>query len=230
MNIEDKLKEVRAEYTRRMTSRSNSFLLQQVEQYVTARDGKMLRPRMTLLAAATLGDEVFNSRNTVLMATVVEMLHNASLIHDDVVDNDAVRRGRPSVNARWGNQVAVLVGDYILAQIMRLLDEINDPKASRLVNRTVEAMVESELLQLEINSRNDYTIEQYLQIIDGKTARLFATAAALGNMEYEDFGLHYGRLFQLRDDVADEEITPFTNELMCREEGILKSLKCLPIQ
>lgn len=230
MNIEDKLKEVRAEYTRRMISGSNSFLLQQVEQYVTAREGKMLRPRMTLLSAATLGEDVFNSRRTLLLATVVEMLHNASLIHDDVIDNDVVRRGNPSVNARWGNQVAVLVGDYILAQIMRLLDEVEDTAASRLVNRTVEAMVESELLQLEISSRNDYTIEQYIQVIDGKTARLFATAAALGNKEYEEFGLHYGRLFQLRDDVADDEITPFTNELMSREEGILSTLKCLPIQ
>ena len=218
---------VRLEYLRRMTQ-GNGDLLQQVEQYVVAHEGKMLRPQLTLLAAATLGDAVLNSRRTLLMATCVEMLHNASLLHDDVIDHADSRRGRPSVNAQWDSTVAVLVGDYHLAQIMQLLDEANDADASRMVNKTVIAMVEAELLAKETA---DLSKERYLCIIDGKTARLFATACALGNPEYEDFGLHYGRLFQLRDDIADGEATQWTDILIKEEENILAAIKHqLPIQ
>ncbi len=212
---------VRLEYLRRMTQ-GNGDLLQQVEQYVVAHEGKMLRPQLTLLAAATLGDAVLNSRRTLLMATCVEMLHNASLLHDDVIDHADSRRGRPSVNAQWDSTVAVLVGDYHLAQIMQLLDEANDADASRMVNKTVIAMVEAELLAKETA---DLSKERYLYIIDGKTARLFATACALGNPEYEDFGLHYGRLFQLRDDIADGEATQWTDILIREEENILSAIK-----
>lgn len=212
---------VRQEYLRRMTQ-GNGDLLQQVEQYVVAHEGKMLRPQLTLLAAATLGDAVLNSRRTLLMATCVEMLHNASLLHDDVIDHADSRRGRPSVNAQWDSTVAVLVGDYHLAQIMQLLDEANDADASRMVNKTVIAMVEAELLAKETA---DLSKERYLRIIDGKTARLFATACALGNPEYEDFGLHYGRLFQLRDDIADGETTQWTDILIKEEENILAAIK-----
>ena len=134
----------------------------------------------------------------------------------------------PSVNARWDNSVAVLVGDYHLARIMQLLDEADDPDASRMVNRTVTAMVEAELLAKE---PAEPSMERYLRIIDGKTARLFATACALGNPEFEDFGLHYGRLFQLRDDVADGEATQWTDTLIDEEENILAAIKHkLPIQ
>lgn len=224
--LETILGEVRQEYLRRMT-RGEGRLLQEVEHYVTAREGKMLRPRLTLLAAATLGDEVLCSRRTLLMATCVEMLHNASLLHDDVIDRAGSRRGQPSVNARWNNRVAVLAGDYHLAQIMALLNESNDSEASRLINDTVMAMVESELLQQEIIAGLEMTEDNYLKIIDGKTARLFSTACALGNPAYSDYGLHYGRLFQLRDDVADQEETPWTAQLIEREEEILKHLKGL---
>ena len=221
------LEAVRQEYLRRMTQ-GDGNLLQQVEQYVVSHEGKMLRPQLTLLAAATLGDAVLNSRRTLLMATCVEMLHNASLLHDDVIDHADSRRGMPSVNARWDNSVAVLVGDYHLARIMQLLDEADDPDASRMVNRTVTAMVEAELLAKE---PAEPSMERYLRIIDGKTARLFATACALGNPEYEDFGLHYGRLFQLRDDVADGEATQWTDTLIEEEENILAAIKNkLPIQ
>lgn len=221
------LETVRREYLHRMTQ-GNGQLLQQVEQYVVSRGGKMLRPQLTLMAAATLGDEALNSRRTLLMATCVEMLHNASLLHDDVIDQSDCRRGQPSVNAQWDNAIAVLVGDYHLAQIMQLLDEANDAEASRLVNSTVMAMVEAELLAKE---PAEPSVERYLRIIDGKTARLFATACALGNPLYEEFGLHYGRLFQLRDDIADGEDTPWTTSLISQEEAILAAIKyTLPIQ
>lgn len=224
MNIEARLDEVRHEYLRRMTM-GHGDLLRQVEIYATAHQGKMLRPRLTLLASATLGKEQLASRRTLLLATAVEMLHNASLLHDDVIDRADQRRGQPSVNARWNSRVAILVGDYHLAQLMRLLDEVDDPDAARRINDTVLAMVESELLQQEILAGRTITRDDYLRIIDGKTARLFATACALGNPQYELFGLHYGRLFQLRDDLADHEATPFTNDLIIEEQQYLDTMQ-----
>ncbi|MBO7101697.1 MAG: polyprenyl synthetase family protein [Bacteroidales bacterium] len=233
MNLEAKLSEVHEEYLRRMTQ-GDSTLLRQVEHYATRRNGKMLRPRLLLAAAATLGTEHFHSRRTLLLAVCVEMLHNASLLHDDVIDRALTRRGQPSVNAHWNNSVAVLVGDYCLAQIMQLLDEVDDRDATRRINRTVINMVEAELLAQEISETSDVRCEPlspltYINIIDGKTAQLFATACALGNPAYEDYGLHYGRLFQLRDDLADGEATPWTEELIQQEESILAKMQPLAI-
>lgn len=221
--IQARLEEVRHEYLLRMTAGVGT-LLRQVEMYTSSRCGKMLRPRLTLLAAATLGDQVLHSRRTLLLATCVEMLHNASLLHDDVVDRADSRRGQPSVNHRWNSRVAVLVGDYHFAQIMSLLDEVDDREASQLINNTVMAMVESELLQQEILAGRTCTEDDYTKIIDGKTAKLFSTACALGNPAYAEFGLHYGRLFQLRDDIADGENTQWTDNLIAREEQILEQM------
>lgn len=227
MNLKAKLSEVHDEYLRRMTQ-GDSTLLRQVELYATRRNGKMLRPRLLLTAAETLGEEHLHSRRTLLLAVAVEMLHNASLLHDDVIDHSDTRRGQPSVNARWGNHVAVLVGDYLLAQIMQLLDEVDDRDATRLINQTVIQMVQAELLAQQL-APDHLTRDSYLQIIDGKTAQLFATACALGNPDYHDYGLHYGRLFQLRDDLADNEATPWTDPLILQEETILAELTPLAI-
>lgn len=245
MNLEPKLDQVRQELLRRMTG-GDSHLLRQVQEHITSRFGKMLRPRLLLLAAATLGDEALASRRTLLLATCVEMLHSASLLHDDIIDRADTRRGLPSVNARWGNATAVLAGDWLLAQIMRLLDEVDDRQATRLVNDTVIDMVQAELLQLQMNeeqrTKNEeradaanpnpdnssfFTLNSslYMKIIDGKTARLFATACALGNPLYEDFGLHYGRLFQMRDDLADGEAPAFVHELIQRETQEIDNLQ-----
>lgn len=222
--IEERIKAVRAEYLRRMTD-GDGDLLRQVEQYSAGHTGKMLRPRLLLAAAGTLGEEHFNSHRTLLLATAVEMLHNASLLHDDVIDHDLTRRGQPSVNAQWNNSVAVLVGDYHLVSIMQLLSEIGNSDITQKFNTTVKGMVESELLAQEVgNASAPLSQTSYLKIIDGKTANLFALAADLGNPQYRDYGLHYGRLFQLRDDIADGETTPFTAELIAQEEKILQEM------
>lgn len=242
-HIETLLPQVREEYLRRMTG-GDSSLLRQVEAYTAGRTGKMLRPRMLLAAASSgctgvspaqckLNDHPTGSqplapnsqlpRRTLLLAVAVEMLHNASLLHDDVIDRDITRRGQPSVNARWNNAVAVLVGDYHLVSIMQLLDEIGERQVSQRFNDTVKSMVEAELLQQELDTEH-LTLDSYLRIIDGKTANLFALAAELGNPALRDYGLHYGRLFQLRDDLADGEATPFTEELIRQEEKILQEI------
>ena len=219
--IEELLPQVRAEYLRRMTN-GDGTLLRQVEEYTAGRMGKMLRPRMLLAAHFNLSPLTAHlPRRTLLLATAVEMLHNATLLHDDVIDNDLMRRGRPSVNAQWNNSIAVLVGDYHLVSIMQLLDEIGDTQITQKFHATVKSMVEAELLAQEMGSEK-WERERYLKIIDGKTANLFALAAELGNPACRDYGLHYGRLFQLRDDIADGEATPYTQELIEKEEKILQ--------
>ena len=243
MNLKTRLDDVRAEYLRRLSpsDAADTSLLALIEQHITARMGKMLRPQLLLLAADTLGQA--DTPRTTLLAVAVEMLHNASLLHDDVIDHDDTRRGQPSVNARFGNTAAVLAGDYLLSQVMAIPHQVGDRDASSLVNRTVTSMVQAELLQLESHEAmksqshevsttprlHDSTT--YLRIIDGKTASLFACACALGNPLYYDFGLHYGRLFQLRDDIADHEDNPFTATLIEQEQQALLAIKDhLPVQ
>ena len=115
---------------------------------------------------------------------------------------------------------------------MRILHEVNEAETTQRVYKTVEAMVESELLQQEVGGTSELRAQSselsessYLKIIDGKTARLFSTACALGNPEYEDFGLHYGRLFQLEDDLADGEANEYTKALIIREKDALATIK-----
>lgn len=225
MNLKTRLDDVRAEYLRRLSPTDDTSLLAQLEQHITARMGKMLRPQLLLLAADTLGQA--DTPRTTLLAVAVEMLHNASLLHDDVVDHDDLRRGQPSANARFGNTAAVLAGDYLLAQVMTILHEVDDRDAALLVNRTVTTMVQAELLQLQTINEKFLIPDSstYLRIIDGKTASLFACACALGNPLYYDFGLHYGRLFQLRDDIADHEDNPFTANLIEQETAALAAIK-----
>ena len=240
MNLKTRLDDVRAEYLRRLSPTDDTSLLAQLEQHITARMGKMLRPQLLLLAADTLGQA--DTPRTTLLAVAVEMLHNASLLHDDVIDHDDLRRGQPSANARFGNTAAVLAGDYLLAQVMTILHEVDDRDAALLVNRTVTTMVQAELLQLQVNEERKMKNEEssvastdssfftlnsslYMKIIDGKTASLFACACALGNPLYYDFGLHYGRLFQLRDDIADHEDNPFTANLIEQETAVLAAIK-----
>lgn len=223
MTLKPKLDEVRTEFLRRLTLGDGS-LLHHIEEHITARLGKMLRPQLLLASAATLGDDVLNARRTLLLAVAVEMVHNASLLHDDIIDHADQRRGQPSVNSLWGNTAAVLAGDFLLSQVMSILHEVDDPEAARRINRTVQTMVEAELLQLELKDK-PLTADTYLRIIDGKTASLFATACALGNPRYESFGLHYGRLFQLRDDQADNEATLFTDSLIADEEKTLAAMQ-----
>ena len=223
MTSKTKLDEVRAEFLRRLTL-GDGRLLHSIEDHISSRLGKMLRPQLLLAAAATLGDQVLNSRRTLLLAVAVEMIHNASLLHDDVIDRADQRRGQPSVNSLWGNAAAVLAGDFLLSQVMAILHEVDDADAAHRINGTVQTMVQSELLQLEAAAK-PLSADTYLKIIDGKTASLFATACALGNPQYEAFGLHYGRLFQLRDDQADNETTPFTQQLIATEEKTLASLQ-----
>lgn len=199
------------EYQRR--THSTVPLLHEVEEHLSRYPGKRLRPLLVLLAAEACGT-MANSH--ILIATIVEMLHNATLMHDDVVDQSPLRRGHHSVRHRWGNQVAVLCGDYYLAQTMSALHEINDSNATSIVNNTVRTMCEGELMQLASANR-PLDAEAYIAIIGRKTASLLSACCELGachigsqtespyRQALRDFGYHYGILFQIRDDLHDTD-------------------------
>ena len=188
-------------------------LLNEVEDYLNQFPGKRLRPLLVLLAAEACGTM---SNTHIVIATIVEMLHNATLMHDDVVDESPLRRGHDSVSHHWGNQVAVLCGDYYLAQTMSALQEINDDNATRIVNNAVRTMCEGELKQLA-SANHPLDVDTYLDIIGSKTASLIATCCELGAYHIgsrtaspyrealRNFGHHYGIVFQIRDDMHDTD-------------------------
>lgn len=185
-------------------------LLNTINSYQAEHGGKHLRPLLVLLTA-----EATHSANphTAQLATIVELLHSASLMHDDVVDNDETRRGAPSIQHRWNIRVALLTGDYYLARMMQLLDEVGDPHATQITIATAAAMSEGEMMQQQqlMSPSTTADLETYLKIIDLKTARLIQTCCVLGthggSMEsrqwMESFGHAYGMAFQIRDDLDD---------------------------
>lgn len=193
----------------RQNMQSNVPMLDKVTHYIIRRKGKQMRPLFIFLTAKMLGNV---SDKTYDAATLVELLHTATLVHDDVVDDANERRGFFSVNALWKNKIAVLVGDYMLSKVLLLSIEKDNPHMLEVVARAVKEMSEGELLQIEKARRLDITEEVYFNVIRQKTASLIATcceAAALSvnrvdqaaNMRH--FGELVGIAFQLKDDIFD---------------------------
>lgn len=183
-------------------------LLQEVNNYLSAQKGKELRILLVLLSAsAASGNAEAITSKTINYAAAMEMLHNASLMHDDVVDNSPIRRGRHSVKQRWNNQLAVLCGDYYLAQVMRLLKASDEKHALDIVCNTVIEMSEGEVLQqqyiMSANSSLQPQGDTYYEILRRKTASLMAACCELGDPTMRTFGEHYGMAFQLWDDIND---------------------------
>ncbi len=172
--------------------------------------GKRLRPALMLLSGLACGG--FGSEH-VLLAAAVEMIHTATLIHDDVLDEATMRRHLDTVNARWDNETSVLLGDYLFARALCLASSLEDVFASRELHNASRIMCEGELRQIE--SRGDYSLteEQYYDIVRGKTAALTASCCRLGShcsgakLEVEEalaqYGLHLGVAFQIADDLLD---------------------------
>ncbi len=195
----------------RHRTQSNVDLLEQVVDYLGHFPGKQLRPLLVLLSAKAC--QHLASMH-VKLATAVEMLHNASLMHDDVVDESDSRRSHDSVRHRWNNQVAVLCGDFFLAQVMTLLHEVDNRQASETLAQTVATMSEGELKQLATVHKK-VKASSYIDIIGSKTASLLATCCQFGayapdgsslakyGQALHDFGYHYGIVFQIRDDIND---------------------------
>lgn len=187
----------------------NRFLAE-VLDYIHSKRGKQLRPIMVLLSAALCRGVTGKTLQT---AVALELMHTASLIHDDVVDNSPMRRGSESVHAQWTNKIAVLVGDYILTRVIHILAELRNTTILNIVSNMGAALTSGELLQLHSGQSMWISEEQYNKVIEQKTACLFAacseagaasTGATMRQMTaMKQFGLHLGMCFQLKDDVLD---------------------------
>lgn len=193
----------------RESMKSQAPLLDKVTHYIIKRKGKQMRPLFIFLSAKMLGEI---SDKTYDAANLVELLHTASLVHDDVVDDANERRGFFSVNALWKNKIAVLVGDYMLSKILLLSIERENPKLLAVVARAVREMSEGELLQIEKARKLDITEEVYYEVIRQKTASLIATCCEAGAISVDRmdqtenmriFGETVGLAFQLKDDIFD---------------------------
>ncbi|MGN6615882.1 MAG: polyprenyl synthetase family protein [Ilyomonas sp.] len=190
--------------------KSRVSLLDRIMQYIVKRKGKQLRPMFVLLSAK-LGGEINTS--TYRAASLVELLHTATLVHDDVVDDSLERRGFFSINALWKNKIAVLVGDYLLSKGLLLSLDNNDFEVLQILSRAVKMMSEGELLQIEKSRNLNLKEDVYYEIIKGKTASLLASACGAGAFTtftdknsvalMQDFGEKVGMAFQIKDDLFD---------------------------
>jgi octaprenyl-diphosphate synthase len=186
------------------------LLLDKITGYIVKRKGKQMRPMFVFLSAGTCGAI---SESTYRGASLIELLHTATLVHDDVVDEANYRRGFFSVNALWKNKIAVLVGDFLLSRGLILSIENKDFELLRIVTEAVKEMSEGELLQMEKSRRLDITEEIYYEIIRQKTASLIASCCAVGASSsgtspemverMRDFGQKIGMAFQIKDDLFD---------------------------
>jgi octaprenyl-diphosphate synthase len=191
---------------------SKVALLNRITYYIVNRKGKQMRPMFVFLSAKLLNDGEVNER-TYRGASVIELIHTASLVHDDVVDDSNKRRGFFSINALWKNKIAVLVGDYLLSKGMLLSVESGDFDLLKIISIAIREISEGELLQLEKARRLDITEEVYYEIIRQKTATLIAACCSLGATSVKPdsphvdtfwkFGELCGMAFQIKDDLFD---------------------------
>lgn len=205
--IEFEMKEFELRFQQNM--KSDVALLDKITHYIIKRKGKQIRPMFLFLTAKMLGE--INDK-TYQAASLVELLHTATLVHDDVVDDANERRGFFSVNALWKNKVAVLVGDFMLSKILLLSVENKNYRLLEIISKAVQDMSEGELLQIEKARKLDITEEIYFEIIRQKTGSLIATVceAAAASVNREDissemrkFGELVGLAFQIKDDIFD---------------------------
>ena len=212
--VEEIMQPIQSEMTEfevrfRQSMKSKVPLLDKITHYIIRRKGKQMRPMFIFLTAKMLGEMNDRSYDA---ASLVELLHTATLVHDDVVDDANERRGFFSVNALWKNKIAVLVGDYMLSRVLLLSIEKKNVRLLEVVARAVREMSEGELLQIEKARRLDITEEIYFEVIRQKTASLVATCCEAGaiSVDREDmsermrkFGELVGLAFQIKDDIFD---------------------------
>lgn len=189
---------------------SDNPLLHDVLDYISVKQGKQFRPQLVLLAAQVCHGVTDKSIKT---AVALELMHTASLVHDDVVDASPYRRGMESVQERWTNKVAVLVGDYLLSLIMNIVADLRHSRILGILSDVTKSLASGELLQLYHKGSMWIDEKCYFQIIEQKTARLFAACLEAGGESsgctmrqataLREFGLHLGMCFQLKDDVLD---------------------------
>jgi len=185
-------------------------LVEKIAQYIIESGGKRLRPLLVLLSSRALG---YDRDEHLKLAAVIEFLHTATLLHDDVVDTSDMRRGRSTANARWGNAPSVLVGDFLYARAFEMMVELQNLKIMDVLSHATAVIAEGEVLQLMNVKNPDVSEDKYMEVIHNKTAMLFEAASHTGALlagADEDqeralsaYGKHLGLAFQLVDDVLD---------------------------
>ncbi len=206
--VKDNLEEFNRYFRQQM--KSEVPLLNLIINYMTQKKGKQVRPTLVFLTAELCGG--INER-TYKGATLVELLHNATLVHDDVVDEATVRRGIASINANWNNKIAVLIGDFLLAKGLLTAIDNNEFEFLKATSHAVRRMSEGELLQIQKSREFDLTEDVYFKIISNKTASLMAACCEIGAISatedvdkqllMREFGETLGIAFQIRDDIFD---------------------------
>ena len=190
--------------------RSDVALVNQLGLYIVNSGGKRVRPMLAILAAKALG---YEGKDHITLATIVEFIHTATLLHDDVVDESNLRRGTPTANAEFGNAASVLVGDFIYTRSFQLMVGIGKMQVMQILADATNVIAEGEVLQLMNCNDPDTTEDSYMQVIYSKTAKLFEAATGLAAVITEQdektlkalnlYGMHLGTAFQLVDDVLD---------------------------
>lgn len=185
-------------------------LVENIGHYIVEAGGKRLRPVLVLLAARACK---IDAGKQVALAAVIEFIHTATLLHDDVVDMSSLRRGQPTVNAEWNNPSSVLVGDFIYSRAFQILVEIGDMRIMQIMADTTNKIAEGEVLQLIAKNNPQSSEQNYMQVIRDKTAILFQAAAQCGAIlaraddkvenSLKQYGMHLGIAFQLIDDILD---------------------------
>ncbi|ELU02599.1 hypothetical protein CAPTEDRAFT_108624, partial [Capitella teleta] len=185
-------------------------LIPKISRHLISSGGKRLRPLLTLAAARLAG---YEGDQHVTMAASIEFMHTATLLHDDVVDESGLRRGNLTARLLWGNQAAVLVGDYLLGQAFRMMVSVGEIEALRCLSDAAAAIAEGEVMQLSHKNYLACTEDSYFQVIEAKTAKLFIAACEVGaimaglepelKLRLAAFGRHLGLAFQISDDLLD---------------------------
>jgi len=189
---------------------SDVALINQLGIYIVNSGGKRMRPMLSVLAARAIG---YEGKDHLLIAAIIEFIHTSTLLHDDVVDESDMRRGRETANALFGNSASVLVGDFLYSRSFQMMTSIKDLRVMEVLADTTNVVAEGEVLQLMNCNDPDTTVESYMQVIYCKTARLFEAATQLAaviakkdpkiEQALADYGKHLGTAFQLVDDIMD---------------------------
>jgi len=189
---------------------SDVVLIEQMGEYIVNSGGKRLRPVLAILSALACN---YQGDKHHLTAAIIEFIHTATLLHDDVVDASDLRRGKETANAIWGNEASVLVGDFIFSRSFEMMVQVDDMRVLGVLATASNTIAEGEVLQLLNCNNPDATEEQYMEVIRCKTAKLFEAAACLGpvlanekeslQVAFAKYGMHLGTAFQLLDDILD---------------------------
>ena len=194
---------------------SDVALISEMSNYIINSGGKRLRPLLALLCARACG---YSGDKHALCAAIIEFIHTATLLHDDVVDESSLRRGRETANSIWGNESTVLVGDFVFSRSFEMMVDVGEMRVMEILARASNTIAEGEVMQLLNCNDPDTTEESYMTVIQSKTAKLFEAACQLGAIlakQPEDteiacanYGMYIGTAFQLKDDVLDYQASP----------------------